>query len=270
MASPRTRRWSRAVALASTSLPLLLGLLPGPAEAGGGPPAQPVAGRTCLVARSTVDVRVATFNVNFALPPAAVDQDLDATAPHTDLLMAQEAKNVDVDRLLGSGWHTHQDLARDDRQGTAVAWRDGPPRLDSGYALGVRPGGAAMLTRWISWADLRVGDRVVRFASTHRPPPRYAFRWSDFDANVGRWVRRSPHPVVLGLDSNTTHHAVLERRTGLDWHGVGIDGFLTNLPLSDVRALPKGHSDHHAVVGDLHLAGRTAATAGRAARAACR
>lgn len=204
-------------------------------------------------------LRVATTNVNWGLPAAKVDQDLDDLSPHADLVMAQEAKNVTVDRLLGDGWHTHQDLSRDDKRGTAVSWRAGMHELRDGYALGVRPGPAAMLTRWISWTDVPVGGRTVRFASTHRPPPRYDYLWRAFDRNLGDFVRSSPHPVLVGLDSNTFTHARLERRTGLHWHGVGRDGFLTDLRLEDVHALPRGYSDHHPVVADLPgLAGRTA------------
>lgn len=257
MTPPRPRRWSRGLLLTCLAATTLLptDALAADAQAGQAAPRtarQRVAASTCLVAQDA-EVRVATFNVNFGLRPAAVDRDLEAIKPHTDLLMAQEAKNVRLDRLLGAGWGVHQALDREDKRGSGVAWRLGPEKRNTGYRLAVRPGGAAMLTRWVSWADLRVAGRTVRFASTHRPPPRYSYRWPDFDANVSRWVHDSPHPVVLGLDSNTTHHAGLERSTGLDWSGVGVDGFLTDLPLSDVHALPKGNSDHRAVVGDLAL-----------------
>ena len=196
-------------------------------------------------------LRVATFNVNFALPPWKVNHDLDTLSPHADVVLDQEAKNVTVDRLFGTGWHTHQNLQRRDQRGTSVAWRVGTTRGAAGYALGVRPSGTAMLTRWISWTDLHVGGRTLRFASTHRPPPRYSGLWPRFDAAVGDFVHRSPYPVVLGLDSNSRDHGNLERRTGLSWSGPSIDGFLTDLPLGDVHALPRGWSDHHAVVGDL-------------------
>ncbi|MGZ4436677.1 MAG: hypothetical protein ACXVW6_03505 [Nocardioidaceae bacterium] len=200
---------------------------------------------------SSPHLRVATFNVDWALPERAVDHDLDDLKPHADVLLAQEAKNVTVERLLGGGWHTHQDLERRDKRGTAVSWRTGIREPGSGYALGVRPGSEEMLTRWISWTDAEIDGTVVRIASTHRPPPRYDELWPRFDDALSRFVHDSPHPVLVGLDSNTRTHDGLEQDTGLHWHGVGIDCFLTDMQLTDVHALPRGNSDHHPVVGDL-------------------
>ena len=177
----------------------------------------------------------------WSLAAGKVAEDVQRVAEVADVILAQETKRVTLATMLGEGWEVHQDTSRPDKQGTAVAWRVTEGDEATGYELGVEPGGRKMLRRWLNWAD--VWD--VRWISAHRPPRRFAALWPAFDAALAALVKASPLPVVVGLDSNTRDHARLERRTGLKWHGVGIDGFLTNLPVDTARRpFARVNSDH--------------------------
>ena len=77
--------------------------------------------------------------------------------------------------------------------------------------------------------------------------------WDAFDAKLTLWLKRSPLPVVLFMDSNEhngPHPLMNAKHSKLRWHAVtdSIDGAITDLPVKGVRQMPKRTSDHHPVV----------------------
>jgi hypothetical protein len=147
----------------------------------------------------------------------------------------------------------------DRRRLTTVGHARNPRRRGSGWqAIGK---GADTRVRGVVWRDLEFKPGVergglprrFRLASVHRPPMRNRSSWGAFDARLGLWLKRSPLPVLLLMDSNE-HGGPQPLMTGagtlLSWHAVdnSIDGAVTSLPVRDVRELPKRTSDHAAVV----------------------
>jgi hypothetical protein len=113
----------------------------------------------------------------------------------------------------------------------------------------------------VVWQDVRFRPdvqrgrmpRVFRLASVHYPPQRDRESWASFDARLERWVKQSPLPVLLFMDSN--QHGGPDGLVGgiaskYGWHAVSdsIDGAVTSLPVKAVKQLPKRTSDHHPVV----------------------
>lgn len=97
-----------------------------------------------------------------------------------DILLVQEAKDVDLAAALPEGWRTTQDLSSPDRAGSAICWNNAVIRVhEHGLILGAKPfiGGKKikMLTRWIAWADVTDLDTgaVARVFSCHYPPFRF-------------------------------------------------------------------------------------------------
>lgn len=189
-------------------------------------------------------------------------------------LFVQEGKFTNYRVLVkGLGYGVRQRRHSEASRGVSVLWdrkqarrtvrrhRDNPHRTGHGYAILV---GAAhgILPRGVVWQDVRVrrigwrrltpGRRpVVRLASAHRPPQRASASWGAYDAALTRWMAASPHPVILGTDNNSTVRPTIPAKW--DWHHVGIDGFLTNVPIVAVTALAQSVSDHHAVAGEVTL-----------------
>jgi hypothetical protein len=179
----------------------------------------------------------------------------------------QEGKATDYARLLrrdlGRRYGVRQDHRHDGAAGVAVTWNrwlarplgrsvDDPSRLGGGW-LELLPAGGGLLSRGVVWQDLEVDlgglrtDRV-RVAATHRPPQRYRHLWPAFDRRLAAFCEDAPAPVLVFMDANEEGGPVaLVRRSGLRWHGVGIDGALTDLAADEASALPRRHSDHQAV-----------------------
>ncbi len=205
---------------------------------------------------------VATVNDNFNSPKSNL--------PHVkaDVLLAQEAKAVNAHKALSDEYGVHQNVHRKDQQGSAVAWdKDRVKAVKSGYAMGVAPHGAGMLTRWINYTDVKVDGVKVRMVSVHRPPKRFKRLWPLFDANLARFVKQSKLPIVVGLDANERHPAALARKTGLKWSAPkgSIDGFLVSegIHVEKTWRLPKGSSDHHPVMAKLRLSAKLRERAAR-------
>ena len=157
--------------------------------------------------------------------------------------------------------------------GVAVLWdrrklervgkrRHNPAR--QGRGIHVIGKGADTRDRPVVWQDVRFRPgvergrmpRVFRVASVHYPPQRDRESWAAFDAHLETWVRQSPLPVILFMDSNQHTgpegllHGIAAKYA---WHAVpdSIDGAVTSLPVKAVKQLPKRTSDHHPVVVTL-------------------
>jgi hypothetical protein len=195
-------------------------------------------------------------------------------ATHRPLVVGvQEGKQTayapQVRQDLRRRYGVRQDDRHDGAAGVAVLWNrtharpigadeDAPDRLGGGW-LELLPAGEGLLARGVVWQDLELstdaGAVRVRVASTHRPPQRDQHLWPAFDRALTTFVAASPLPVMVFMDANEDGGpAALERRTGLTWHGVGIDGVLTDLAAPAApTALDRRHSDHHAVLIPLDV-----------------
>lgn len=206
-------------------------------------------------------IKIMSANLDFALRPAKVKEDLRKFEHNADCIVFQEAKRVDVDNLLKNpAWKVFQNIKRDDQQGSGVAWKStkvsGGKR---GYRLGVLPHGRGMLTRWIAFVDITYKDETneritFRLASVHLPPKRF---WSIYPLmlrNIRRFLKKSPHPVIMGGDWNKLVKRApelqrLARDTNMKFVGHGIDGFLVSnkFKIEQNWLGPKTHSDHRPV-----------------------
>jgi hypothetical protein len=191
---------------------------------------------------------VATFNVNQFSSVKHQRADLLARMFGTDVVLCQETVGVDltafVSTVVGPPWGAYQERhgANDGHANTAVLYR-----LAGGVPTAT---GTTFLTS-------TQGERVrylttvqqggVWYGSAHINPKRFAAGIPQQLAHLGAWVKAHPGPVVIGLDRNQCPPSALVAATGLNWHGVGIDGFLTNLPVSNVKEFLKGFSDHPGV-----------------------
>src|SRR5690606_2620251 len=93
-------------------------------------------------------IRVVTANVDFTLRPAKVREDLERIIERADIICFQEAKNVDLDRLIrDNDWEVWQPQANEATRGSAVAWRKSVAKVKAkGRKIGTRPHGRGMLT----------------------------------------------------------------------------------------------------------------------------
>jgi hypothetical protein len=179
----------------------------------------------------------------------------------------QEGFRVDYHKTVPKRWRVRQVEDNDSTAGVAVIWdtkylkrlgRGGNPfRKGRGWkAMGQ---GADTRVRGVVWRDLEFrkhADRAglpaqFRLASIHRDPKRDKADWPAEDAAVALWLRHSPLPVVLFMDSNEDGGPtgiLTNIASKYVWHGVGIDGAVSALPINNAVALPKRSSDHHPIV----------------------
>lgn len=205
-----------------------------------------------------------TYNIDFNKSNPQETKSLKSIEPKADVIGIQEAKHLDVRRALGPEFACHQNTVIEAKQGVALAWRRGKvkqatdqpnarPVKHRGYLKGVGRLGVKMLPRYINWRDLDFNGKVVRVISTHRPPQRFASLWRIFDRVLALFVKQSPYPVIIMVDSNQHTHAAFSHQSGLVWRGLGIDGFYISKSLEgfivkgSLRRHPKVNSDHHPV-----------------------
>lgn len=205
-----------------------------------------------------------TFNVNqFDVqrkkprPLAHMKADLIARMKESDFILCQETVNIDLAAFVASPttiakvgkWGAFQirNGNNDGHANTAVLYRldvlDVPTATDEPF-LGDTAG---TRRRFLAAAQF---DRPW-LAAGHIMPARDSAGIPEQLANLGKWVKAHPGPVVIGLDRNQCPPGALERATGLKWHGIGIDGFLTNCEIANVAQFPKGYSDHPGVHADI-------------------
>lgn len=117
------------------------------------------------------------------------------------------------------------------------------------WVVGVEPGKADMLTRYILEADVQIdGDEWRSVRVSHAPPARYFWLWGKWALNVRRSIARAEHPVWLFSDFNRFARAVV-RFLGLRPRMKQIMGWAFSPGEDTSRA--KGHevgSDHLTVV----------------------
>ena len=209
--------------------------------------------RQVLPPKNTVGITVATVNDDFAT------RRTNLPSVKADVLLVQEAKRVKARKVMSKEWGVNQDRSTEARAGSAVLWRrDALKATKSGLALGVEPGRAAMLTRYLSFTDVTIDGARVRMVSAHRPPKRFSYLWPAFDAHLVAFARRSKLPLVIGMDSNE-HGGPggVAKATGMKWVAPkgSIDGFLVSpgISVEKMWRLPKGSSDHQPVVARFRV-----------------
>lgn len=212
-------------------------------------------------------LRVVTANLAFR-GPDAVRNDWATFGPEADIVFVQEAKNVRLRDILGSGWIVRQDTSSEDRQGSAVVIRQSAVKAVGELVLvkGVdandcnSPEGGIM-TRWIAQVDVQLGNgRWIRAASLHLPPARcqngLGSPYAVMADNVVAFAKRSGRMLVLGADWNKVvddDPNEIGARTGLKPRGPDtggrIDGFYVapEISTNDLHHLPRTGSDHQPV-----------------------
>jgi len=213
------------------------------------------------------DIRIVTANVDFALRPEKVREDLEFLVERADIITFQEAKRVDIDRLIKDPrWAVYQPMESDATKGSGVAWRiDKAERLGLGKRIGTKPFGRAMLTRYIVWVRLEIDEQVIMVASLHMPPKRFwNFLYGNMLKNVRTFVAFSANPLIIGGDWNKLIHKATDlRKLAHDFdgrfYGAGIDGFFIvpkrKFWVTESKRLRSTHSDHHPVQMKIRLRG---------------
>ena len=202
-----------------------------------------------------VTVTVATVNDDFTDRVS----NLNKVKKQASVLLVQEAKNSRVRNVLGDKYGVHQDVSRSDKAGSAVAWnRKDVDVMDTGYAVGVKPNGHALLTRFMNYADMEIDGQKVRMVSVHRPPPRDSELWPLFNKNLAEFVKNTRGPVIIGMDANHANPVKLEKATGLRWVAPegSIDGFLVSdrVKLEGMHRMAPGPGrPHHPVVAKFRI-----------------
>jgi endonuclease/exonuclease/phosphatase family metal-dependent hydrolase len=201
---------------------------------------------------------VVTANLDFAIGPNAVKEDLERLTENADVLCFQEAKNVSVDHLITDPkWQVYQELDTDAKAGSGLAWRkpaiSGRGRKQS---VGTEPRGLALLTRYITSATLNIDGKRLVVASVHLPPKRFWGIYPFMVAALYTFVKNQRHPVLIGGDWNKLVNRAddlekFAKRVGGKFHGVGIDGFLLvdkgKWKFISVHEQSPTHSDHRPV-----------------------
>ena len=159
-----------------------------------------------------------------------------------DVICTQETVRLDLVALAREveGWTAWQEHAPEGKANTGILYRISVAVIDVGYDY--LCDSKDTRRRYIPSIRLRDGRWI---ASAHMPPERDIRDWPAARKALAQFAHGKR--VVICMDSNTHAHGLLESATGLTWHGAGMDGVLTNLPVASVEALPKLNSDHHPV-----------------------
>ena len=184
----------------------------------------------------------------------------------TDVMLVQEAKYTKIRKeLKGSGVGVHQDRSSEDRAGSAVVWDKKDARATKRGLKLMSEKGEGVLNRWVTFVDLKVGDKKVRMVSVHRPPGYASELWRQFDTKLRAFIKHTTKdlklPLVIGMDANTEQYGRFARANGMKWHapkgptahGKTIDGFLASpgIKFNNLHRLNRGPSDHTPVVADI-------------------
>jgi hypothetical protein len=226
-----------------------------------------LAGGNSRAFASSLSVRFVTFNVDFNNTAQQIDSDISAVSPNADIIMFQEAKWVSIADSFGSGWTVYQVTDQGDaQQGSAIAIRNSIKSqvLATGLVLGVDHGSAAMLDRYIAYADVKLTNGlVIRVMALHMPPERFQYLQPTMASNLEDFVNQTPYPVVVGADWNYTVNDDpydIQGAVGLIPKGSGIDGFYYDDSAADFVSLTKMsglncNSDHDPVkmVANMHV-----------------
>lgn len=182
-------------------------------------------------------LKFTTANLDFSLKARRVREDLARAAGQSDIICFQEAKNVNVNRLLVNPyWKTNQNMSSPSEKGSGVAWNNSVvQKVRAGSTIGTRPGRFRMLTRHISWVNFKFIEdgqvKKIRVVSLHMPPKRYSALYPAMLAALAVLIRTTRIPLMIGADWNKLVNSDkslkrFARACGGRFYGFGIDGFL--------------------------------------------
>lgn len=207
-------------------------------------------------------LRIGTFNVNQFSTPAHQRADLVDRMADVDVVLVQECVHLDLVAFAATmpGWAAFQHRAGDNdgHANTGVLYRTALGKVtdtalvDLGRADGAKPDEHSR-ERFLAGVEFNGADW---FASFHGFPSRDAAANPTLLKRVGAWIAEqvaAGKSVTAGCDKNQITVSELEKATGLTWHGVKIDGFLTRLRISKPAEFPKGFSDHPGVHANVTL-----------------
>lgn len=201
---------------------------------------------------------VGSFNINqFDIvkgsphPLAHQLADLETRLKTVDILLVQECVHLDLVAIAARhpGWSAFQQRSgnNDGHANTGVLYKTslGPPLGTTEAFLGDLPSTRA---RYLAGVDL-----TTWACSGHIFPDRDKAGIPTQLDNLGKWVKAHSGPVIIGMDRNQCPPGALENATGLKWVGIGIDGFLTNCKIANLKEFPKGFSDHAGVYATVSV-----------------
>lgn len=198
--------------------------------------------------------RTVTFNVNQFQPLKHQRADLLVRMKNADVVLVQECVKLDLKAFAAGhkGWAAFQ-VRNGDNDGhanTGVLYRTSVGKVTDTACVFI---GDAKDTRRRFLTAVEFDHREWE-GSFHVFPKRDQ---ADVEAEletVGAWVKaHAGQALTLGADKNQAAVAAMEKATGLKWHGVEIDGFLTNMETADVAAFKPGFSDHPGVHATMTL-----------------
>lgn len=200
---------------------------------------------------------VATMNDDFGTPKSNIAR----VKNKADVVLIQEGKRANYDKRLGEKFGVTQNTTSEARAGSAITWNKNEVKGGQrGQRIGVTPHGRAMLSRYLTYTDMKIDGAKVRMVSAHRPPARFKSLWPLFDRNLARFAKETKKaglPIVIGMDANERNPRRLAHLAGLRWHAPkgSIDGFLTSrdVRFEKVKELKKGSSDHQPVVATFSI-----------------
>lgn len=173
----------------------------------------------------------------------------------SDLVLVQEAKDLDLGELIPDGWRALQDTSSDAKAGSGIL---------VSHAISVErwwlqkgcgaPAGGGMLPRYLCCAEVthESEQRLVPIAA-HAPPPRYSGLQPEFADSVAAVVADYPQTALVGADANQDIDA-WARELGSGMVAVGKQSgicLVSRMPLGDVEldswGENQGMTDHPAV-----------------------
>jgi endonuclease/exonuclease/phosphatase family metal-dependent hydrolase len=214
------------------------------------------------------ELRVITANVDFALKSEAVGKDLELLIRQGEVILFQEAKSVNIDRLIKDPeWEVIQFLDSPAQKGSGIAYKKARIRHKAArIRLGVEPRRQKMLARYLVSATLFVKDETgdehpLVVASVHLPPKRYSVLYPAYVASIVAFATARRRPVLIGGDWNKhSNDRVLKRlakRIGATLHFHGIDGFFLvakkTWKFKFLKDLGNTRSDHNPILISITL-----------------
>lgn len=228
-------------------------------------------------------LRVGTQNLHWPNTDAEKARDVRKAQERLDVVLYQEAYNVPLQQILGSGWGVFQLDSGPGNQDVAIAWRKS--RVDvlrkNMHFIGYMNASGNKKPKTFKIANItaRIDDEyTVVFGSLHWPHGKYRDQDPDLQAqvvaNTKTWFndKSADRPVVLGGDWNlqiSGNPGNLANTTGGRFHEAsgdrGIDGFLIDgASVRDMSLISNTamESDHPVVITRIAVQTNAAPAAG--------
>lgn len=207
-----------------------------------------------------------TQNLNFGVGEAKVKKSLGRLcALQADIVFAQEAKNVNLNRIAGTQMNVFHDVTDAATAGSAFTWRKSVSGVNETSRIGATK--KLSLARGIDARALRIestnrppavidttiAGKPTRLISVHYPPKRHSHAWPAMNTAVRNAIAARPKGSrwIVGGDFNQPVPDVA-RLMGGNAYNFSIDGFVTSKDVKvsktrvDFTAEKNKWSDHPA------------------------